>query len=228
MFFQKKENAMENNEIDKSMISLEDEYKSDLALTSNSDSEEDIYNDESLIKNDYNKYENEEDIKEFGRNWKYFDSKKYSYIDAMERIYEVIGTRNHEELAQILEMRQSSTSSNLKKHIIPADWFLKIYEKFGINPEWIKLGGINKHIHYYLLKDNKKDIYDYLRQFPKKILIISALFKDLPTNLYVEVMNYIYADSIDELSTIEMVMRKSLPPSLAEKVVEELKKKSYS
>lgn len=31
---------MENNEIDKSMISLEDEYKSDLALTSNSDSEE--------------------------------------------------------------------------------------------------------------------------------------------------------------------------------------------
>lgn len=94
--------------------------------------------------------------------------------------------------------------------------------------QWIKLGGINKHIHYYLLKDNKKDIYDYLRQFPKKILIISALFKDLPTNLYVEVMNYIYADSIDELSTIEMVMRKSLPPSLAEKVVEELKKKSYS
>ena len=40
----------------------------------------------------------------------------------------------------MLEIRQSSISDAKRRNSIPSDWYMKLFEKFGLNPDWIKSG----------------------------------------------------------------------------------------
>ncbi len=44
------------------------------------------------------------------------------------------------DLAAVLDICQSSISDAKRRDSIPADWYMKLYEKFGINPNWLKKG----------------------------------------------------------------------------------------
>lgn len=57
-----------------------------------------------------------------------------------KRIQKVTGTRTQNDLAQLLEITQSTISDAKKRDTIPADWFLTLFEKQGINPDWLKHG----------------------------------------------------------------------------------------
>ncbi len=63
-----------------------------------------------------------------------------SFSEAYERIRFATNTRTQVELANILEIRQSSISDAKRRKSIPADWFIKLFDKYGLNPDWLRLG----------------------------------------------------------------------------------------
>ncbi len=63
-----------------------------------------------------------------------------------DRICEATGTRTQMELADILGIRQSSISDAKRRRSIPREWFLKIWEKTGISPEWLEKGSGSKYL----------------------------------------------------------------------------------
>ena len=51
-----------------------------------------------------------------------------------------IGTRTQVELGEVLDIRQSSISDAKRRDSIPAEWFVKLFRKFGLNPDWVETG----------------------------------------------------------------------------------------
>ncbi|MFP5221370.1 MAG: helix-turn-helix domain-containing protein [Acidobacteriota bacterium] len=56
------------------------------------------------------------------------------------RLKTTLGFKNQKELADILEIRQSSISDAKRRDVIPADWAIKLLRKERINPHWIYVG----------------------------------------------------------------------------------------
>lgn len=56
------------------------------------------------------------------------------------RIFEATGCHTQVELAELLGIRQSSISDAKRRRTIPAEWLLKIFDKKGISPDWIRTG----------------------------------------------------------------------------------------
>lgn len=63
-----------------------------------------------------------------------------SFQETYERICEITGVRTQVELANLLAIRQSSISDAKRRNSIPADWYMKLFEQFGISPNWLKYG----------------------------------------------------------------------------------------
>ena len=63
-----------------------------------------------------------------------------SFIEAYQRIQFATNTRTQVELASVLEIRQSSISDAKRRSSIPADWYMKLFEKFGLSPDWLRHG----------------------------------------------------------------------------------------
>ena len=66
--------------------------------------------------------------------------KDVSYPDVIKRIQAATHTRSQTELASLLEISQSSVAEAKRRQAIPADWYLKLFEKLGVNPDWLKSG----------------------------------------------------------------------------------------
>ncbi|MDD3312634.1 S24 family peptidase [Pseudodesulfovibrio sp.] len=62
------------------------------------------------------------------------------FEDAMERIKKATGARTQVQLAEVLDVRQSSISDAKRRCSIPADWFLKLYRSHGLDPDWLAEG----------------------------------------------------------------------------------------
>lgn len=56
------------------------------------------------------------------------------------RILLATNARTQMELASVLDIRQSSISDAKRRDSVPADWYMKLFEKFGLNPDWLKKG----------------------------------------------------------------------------------------
>lgn len=64
-----------------------------------------------------------------------------AYFDEVfDRIQRATNRRTQVALAELLEIRQSSISDAKRRNSIPADWYMKLFEKFGLNPDWLKNG----------------------------------------------------------------------------------------
>ena len=63
-----------------------------------------------------------------------------SFEAQYKRVFGAAGCRTQAELAEVLEIRQSSISDAKKRKAIPAEWLMKLFEKKRINPEWIRYG----------------------------------------------------------------------------------------
>lgn len=62
------------------------------------------------------------------------------YKETIERIKAVTHTRTQTALAEILEIKQSSISDAKRRNFVPAAWYMKLFEKLGVNPDWLKSG----------------------------------------------------------------------------------------
>lgn len=62
------------------------------------------------------------------------------FAEAYERIKFATHTRTQVEMAEVLDIRQSSISDAKRRNSVPADWYMKLFEKFGLNPDWLKQG----------------------------------------------------------------------------------------
>lgn len=61
-----------------------------------------------------------------------------TFDEVFERIKLATNTRTQVELAEVLDIRQSSISDAKRRNSIPADWYMKLFEKYGLNPDWLK------------------------------------------------------------------------------------------
>lgn len=62
------------------------------------------------------------------------------FEDALERIKKATGARTQVQLAEVLDVRQSSISDAKRRCSIPAEWFLKLYRSHGLDPDWLSEG----------------------------------------------------------------------------------------
>ena len=64
-----------------------------------------------------------------------------AYFDEVfERIKYATDRKTQVALAEVLEIRQSSISDAKRRDSVPADWLITLFEKFGLNPGWLKHG----------------------------------------------------------------------------------------
>ena len=62
-------------------------------------------------------------------------------IDAlMERILDATGISSQSELARELEINRSGITHARNNNKIPDKWVVKLFKKFGLNPQWIESG----------------------------------------------------------------------------------------
>jgi phage repressor protein C with HTH and peptisase S24 domain len=62
-------------------------------------------------------------------------------IDAlMKRILDTTGISSQSELARELEINRSGITHARNNNKIPDKWVVKLYKKFGLNPQWIESG----------------------------------------------------------------------------------------
>ena len=63
-----------------------------------------------------------------------------NFEEVFERIKHATNTKTQVELANVLDIRQSSISDAKRRNSVPADWCMKLFERFGLNPDWLKKG----------------------------------------------------------------------------------------
>ena len=61
-----------------------------------------------------------------------------AFMEIYQRIQLATNTRTQTELANMLEIRQSSISDAKRRDSVPADWYLTLFEKFGLSPDWLR------------------------------------------------------------------------------------------
>lgn len=62
-----------------------------------------------------------------------------SYFDEVyDRIKFATNARTQVELAEMLEIRQSSISDAKRRRSIPSEWYIKLYDKFGLSLDWLR------------------------------------------------------------------------------------------
>ncbi|CAM2057593.1 putative bacteriophage CI repressor helix-turn-helix domain protein [Desulfovibrionales bacterium] len=62
------------------------------------------------------------------------------FDEVFDRIKLAIGTRTQVELAEALDIRQSSISDAKRRNSIPSEWYIKLFKKYGLNPDWLEAG----------------------------------------------------------------------------------------
>ncbi|KUG29122.1 putative dna-binding protein [hydrocarbon metagenome] len=60
-----------------------------------------------------------------------------TFEEAFERIKKATGLRTQVEVAKLLDIRQSSISDAKRRKSIPDGWLIKLYQLYGLNPNWI-------------------------------------------------------------------------------------------
>lgn len=67
-------------------------------------------------------------------------------LSALVRVFEITGCTTQLELANLLEIRQSSVSDAKRRGSVPAEWLVKLLQLRGANPEWIISGEGSKFL----------------------------------------------------------------------------------
>ena len=63
-----------------------------------------------------------------------------SFTDTYRRIQLATNTRTQSELAQVLEVCQSSISDAKRRGAIPSSWYTILFEKCGLSQDWLRYG----------------------------------------------------------------------------------------
>lgn len=65
---------------------------------------------------------------------------RYQFEEMYQKILDMTHARTQIELARCLEVQQSSVSDAKRRCSIPPEWLLKLLERYGINPVWLRTG----------------------------------------------------------------------------------------
>lgn len=79
----------------------------------------------------------------------------------MKRFFEIANAKTQDELAAVLGIRQSSVSESKRRNLIPSDWYITLFDKFNVNPNWLRYGCGPKFLHYekeYFQQDMTQNI----------------------------------------------------------------------
>ena len=60
--------------------------------------------------------------------------------DVFARLYRVTGCRTQAELAELLDIRQSTISVAKRRGSVPSEWLLRLLRTKWINPDWVLTG----------------------------------------------------------------------------------------
>lgn len=63
-----------------------------------------------------------------------------SFDEVYERIRRATSARTQVELASILDIQQSSISDAKRRGSVPVEWYIKLYDKFGLSLDWMRWG----------------------------------------------------------------------------------------
>ncbi|MGE4292084.1 MAG: S24 family peptidase [Desulfovibrio sp.] len=85
------------------------------------------------------------------------------FESALERVKKATGARTQVQLAEVLNVRQSSISDAKRRCSIPAEWFLKLYRSHGLNPDWLADGAEPVYLNPSMAKVSADQI---LRETP--------------------------------------------------------------
>ena len=66
--------------------------------------------------------------------------KSPDFNEIIQRVFEATGIDSQNELAQALQINRSAVTQARKKGQVPDRWLLKLYRKYGLNPEWLESG----------------------------------------------------------------------------------------
>ena len=80
----------------------------------------------------------------------------------IQRVFEATGIDSQNELAQAMKINRSAVTQARKKGRVPERWLLKLYRKFGLNPEWLESG----HGRSFLKKPNSGTVSEF-QKIPK-------------------------------------------------------------
>ena len=58
----------------------------------------------------------------------------------LQRAFEATGAGSQNELAAVLEINRSAITQARNKGSVLAKWLLKLYRKYGLNPDWLEMG----------------------------------------------------------------------------------------
>lgn len=98
-----------------------------------------------------------------------------------ERLFEAACCRTQVELAEILEIKQSSVSDTKSRNTIPSDWLIKLLEKKQISPDWIRYGVGSKYIDTSgsLTNQELPNLIKVIEQRPPEDCSIETLFTEI-------------------------------------------------
>lgn len=88
-----------------------------------------------------------------------YDSQPRTDFDSQfARIFEAAECRTQLELAEFLNIKQSSVSDAKRRKTVPAEWLVKLFEKKRINPEWLRSGIGGKFVHLASDEEGKRPV----------------------------------------------------------------------
>ena len=62
------------------------------------------------------------------------------FMEIYQRIQQATNTRTQSETAKVLGVHQPSIADAKRRNVIPAHWYLLLFEKFGLSQEWLRYG----------------------------------------------------------------------------------------
>jgi len=106
-----------------------------------------------------------------------------SFKEIYERIQQATSCRTQMRLAEALGIRQSSISDAKRRNSVPGDWYMKLFENFGLNPDWLKYGQGPMYLRTeqgYVAQDAPSAAGDAGVQSSDMIKSIICTFYDMP------------------------------------------------
>ena len=73
--------------------------------------------------------------------------KGFSAESVLSRIMAATGIKSQSELARVLGIGRQAVTDAKKRSHIPADWYLYLCRKYGLNPQWLESGMGPTHVN---------------------------------------------------------------------------------
>ena len=100
------------------------------------------------------------------------------------RLFEAAECKTQIELADVLEIRQSSISAARRRKAVPAEWLLKLFEKKHVNPGWIRTGTGSKALDTSLSQTSAPPDIRFMRRRPSEDFTTEELLAEIMRRVF--------------------------------------------